>query len=64
MSAIAKAEPHSLLERYRSLRANVRTEYHHIRNVALGFIEFWRTRKTPMEAYQSMIRLFCVTGGK
>lgn len=64
MSTIAKAEPHSLLEKYRSVRAIYRSEYQHIRNVALGFIAFWRTRKTPMEAYQSMIRLFCVTGGK
>ncbi|HZR76040.1 hypothetical protein [Bradyrhizobium sp.] len=64
MSAIAKAEPLSLLGKYRSLRALFRNEYQHIRNVALGFIAFWRTRKTPMDAYQSMIRLFCVTGGK
>lgn len=64
MSAIAKAESHSLLERYRSARAMFSREYDHFRNVALGFIEFWRTRKTPQSAYQSMIHLFCVTGGK
>src|ERR1700733_2257366 len=64
MSAMAKAESPSLLERYRSARALFSQEYQHFRNVALGFIEFWRTRKTPLDAYQSMIRLFCVTGGR
>ncbi len=64
MSVGAKAEPHSLLERYRSARALFDREYEHFRNVAFGFMEFWRTRKTPQVAYQSMIRLFCVTGGQ
>jgi hypothetical protein len=64
MSVVAKAESQSLLHRFRSARSMFHQEYEHFRNVALGFVEFWRTRKTPMVAYQSMIRLFCVTGGK
>jgi hypothetical protein len=64
LSAIAKAEPLSLLGRYRKMRATFNGEYAHLRNVAWGFIEFWRTRQTPQAAYQSMIHLFCVTGGK
>lgn len=64
MSIVANAESPSLLERFRSARALFNREYEHFRNVALGLIEFWRTRETPPSAYQSMIRLFCVTGGK
>jgi hypothetical protein len=64
MSVVAKAESQSLLRRFRSVRSMFHQEYEHFRNVVLGFIEFWRTRKTPVAAYQSMIRLFCVTGGK
>jgi hypothetical protein len=68
MSVVAKveskAESQSLLDRFRDARALFDREPEHIRNVALGFVEFWRTRKTPQAAYQSMIRLFCVTGGK
>src|ERR1700742_1867905 len=65
MSAIAKtASSFSLLEKWRNARELFNREYEHIRTVALGLVEFWRTRKTPPAAHQSLIRLFCATGGK
>ena len=30
----------------------------------LGMVTFWITGKTPADAYQSMVTLFCATGGK
>lgn len=64
MTAITDAQVRAEPTGMRALIRNLVRYRQHYLKMLLGMIAFRITHKTPAKAYQSMIALFCATGGK